>query len=400
MPLTEAEITVVESIRGRAHELRPMLAELVAVNSWTANHEGVNEVGQLVERQLLEAGLRSAAFVTGVSGQHLIGRTDDREGNRLMLLGHLDTVFPPIEGAVSELVDDPAGNGRVLGPGATDMKGGLVVMLAAIRALADAGELDGRSLTAFFCADEEAGSPTGRDLIADEAGDHHLCLVFEPGTDFGEGRTAFVTSRRGFARLSLKILGEESHAGVAKEAGLSAALEAAHKIIDLEALNDPERGATVNVGVVESGTGANVVPGEARLEIDLRFDDEEVGEELLAAARAICERRYTANAEHGLEPRIEITEGTRAVPMPRTDAIGRMAARIIEAGDDLGLDLVEQHRGGASDGNVAADAGCPVVDGLGSVGGRYHSAEEWVHEPSLVDRACLLAVTMMRFYRL
>lgn len=400
MAPSSEEIAVSDSIRGRGPELRHLLAELVAIDSWTSHHEGVNEIGRLVERRLLAAGLRCAAFVTGVSGQHLIARTPERDGNRLMLLGHLDTVFPPVEGETPALVDDPTGGDRLLGPGAADMKGGLVVMLAAIEALAGAGRLAGRALTVFFCADEEAGSPTGRDLIADEAAEHHLCLVFEPGTDLGAGVTAFVTSRRGFARLTVDITGRESHAGVAKEDGLSAALEAAHKIIALEALNDVERGATVNVGVVASGTGANVVPGTARLEVDLRFDDEETGEELLAAARAICARPHTSHPERDLAPRIEVVEGTSAAPMPRTAAIGRMADRIVAAGADLGLDLAEQHRGGASDGNVAARAGCPTVDGLGAVGGRYHSAEEWVHAPSLVDRARLLAVTMMRFYEL
>lgn len=401
MPLTPVEQAAVDAIRGRAEELHDMLRDLVAVNSWTANHEGVNEMGRRLERELMGCGLRTAAFVTGRSGQHLIARTDTTDGNKLLLLGHLDTVYPPVEGEEATLDSDPDHADRLMGQGAADMKGGLVVMLAAIRALAEQGALDGRALTAFFCADEEAGSPTGRDLIAAEAAEHHLCLVFEAGTDFGDGRTAFVTSRRGFARRTLKIRGRESHAGVAKEAGLSAALEAAHKIIALEALNDPERGATVNVGVVTAGTGANVVPGEATLEIDLRFDDEEVGEELIDAVQEICETPQTRKGGAvELMPGLEVIEGAQAVPMIRTDAVERMADRIIGYGEELGLTLEESHRGGASDGNVTASAGCPTVDGLGAVGGRYHSSEEWMHAPSLVDRACLLAVTMSRFWQL
>ncbi len=399
MPLTEAESRVAQRLRSMAGDLEALLGRLVGISSHTADHEGVNRVGLEVERELMAVGLRVGAFVTGRSGQHMVARSASREGNRLMLLGHLDTVYPAGEEAPT-VRPDPDNESRLLGPGVTDMKGGLVVMLGAIRALHEEGLLEGRCLSVVLSADEETGSPTARDIIGHEAEDHHLCLVFETGSDLGGGRSSIVTRRRGMMRSTLRIVGREAHSGVDKPGGVSAALEAAHRVIALEALNDAERGISVNVGVLRSGTAPNTVPGEATLEIDARFDDPDHGDDLQAAIEEACRRPAIAQGRNGARARLEWIEGVRHEPMTRSDAVARMARRIIDWGRDLGLELDEEARGGSSDGNIAAARGCPTVDGLGTVGGRIHSGEEWVEARSLVDRALLCALTMMRFHEL
>ena len=409
MPLSEIEASVCRRIEGRAPDMEALLGRLVDINSFTANHDGVNAVGQVCERELESIGLRTAAFVTGRSGHHLVARGRGDEGHRLLLLGHLDTVFPPspkdekdvadATDATSALTEDSEHGDRLRGPGVTDMKGGLVVMFTALRALHEEGVLDDKRLTVLLTADEETGSPTAHDIVAAEAADHHLCLVFESGSPRDGGGSAFVTERKGAGRARIDLEGVESHAGVAKDAGLSAALEAAHRTIALENLNDATAGRTVNVGVVAAGTTANTVPGKASLEIDFRFvvpgDGELVANEITRVAETASVRRAD-----GATCRTQVEFGPRCDPLVRTDAIERMAHRIVDYGVDLGIRLEEESRGGASDGNIAAAAGCPTVDGLGSVGGRYHSSDEWVSRQSLIDRARLLAVTALRFYAL
>ena len=375
-----------------------MLLELVGTDSRTDNHDGVNALGRTIERHLMVSGLRVSAFVTGVSGQHLLARTRTREGNRLLLLGHLDTVQGPDEGRRTGI--DPENDERLLGPGITDMKGGLVVMLAAVRVLAELDLLADRALTIVCTADEEQGSRSGHDVVAMEAAEQHLTLVFETGSPIAAGRSTFVTERKGFGRATLHVEGREAHAGVKKEEGVSAALEMAHKVIALEALNDPAKGISVNVGVARAGTAGNVVPGRAQLEIDWRFRSAEDGEDLEERIHAICTRVDTGSTTGAGKPKLRYEPGPRALPMPRSEAVARMAERIRRAGADLGLELEEEFRGGGSDGNVAAAAGCPVVDGLGTVGAEIHSDREWMERRSLVDRAALLAVTMLRFWKL
>lgn len=397
--LSPEESALVAHIRAREGELEAFWRELVDQNSSTDNAEGVNVVGRRMEERLLRCGLRTSVFVTGKTGQHLLARTRSTEGNRLLLLGHLDTVYPP-ETPPAAFKVDGADATIARGPGVTDMKGGLVVMIAALEALVAEGRLDGRALTVLLTADEEAGSATSHDIVAHEATDHQLCLVFETGTRLADGRSTIVTERRGYARYTFEITGVEAHSGNAKRDGVSAALEAAHKIIALESLNDVDAGVAVNVGVVHSGTTANTVPGKARLEVDCRFKTVEQGEDIEEKVDEMCDDVVTSNLAGTKRPSIHVIRGGTAPPLAPTDASLRMAQRIIEYGRALGQELVTESRGGASDGNITAAAGCPTVDGLGTVGGAIHSPDEWVVRRSLVDRAALLAVTVSRFYEL
>lgn len=399
MAPSAAETAVIERLRSEQDAMEALLIELVNQNSATDHFDGVNLVGRQVERFLLGLGMRTSAFVTGRSGQHLIARSATRDGNRLMLLGHLDTVYPNVA-PIGRYAVDPENAARALGPGVTDMKGGIVVMLFAVRALVESGALQGRALTVLLTADEESGSVTSHDLVADEAPEHHLTLVFETGSPRPEGRSTIVIERRGYARYTVEVAGVEAHAGNAKARGVSAALEAAHLTIALEALNDLERGRAVNVGVLHAGSAANTVPGRARLEIDVRFKTAEDGRRLDAEIEALCRTVKTQSLDGSGRPSIELKKGPWCPPLEPTDASRRMAQRIVGYAAEIGQTLELEYRGGASDGNITAHAGCPTVDGLGTIGAEIHSPGEWVERRSLSERAALLALTMMRFYAL
>lgn len=399
MGLTPCELEITGGLGERAGEMEAELRNLVGVNSYTANREGVDRVGGLLAAALEELGFRVGEVVSGRLGRSLVARREAPESHRLLLLGHLDTVHPP-EGGFQELEEDPGDAARRRGPGAADMKGGLVVMLEALRALHRAGALEGRHLTVVLNADEEVGSPTSADLVRGEAAEAHLCLGFEAGRPGPEGSSTFVTSRMGFGRLKLLATGRAAHAGVDRGQGASAVGELARKVITLEDLSDPAAGVSVLVGRFQGGTAANTVPEEATLEVDYRYPDTDTGAELEDDLMRAASRNHLRDAGGRSLVSTRILEHVRRPPMPRTEAVGRMAARIVEAGRDLGLDLQEEHRGGSSDAALAAEMGCPAVCGLGAVGDAFHTTSEWVQLASLPQRAALAALVAERFYHL
>jgi glutamate carboxypeptidase len=281
------------------------------------------------------------------------------------------------------------------------MKGGLVVMIEALRTLHAAGSLDGRHLTVVINADEEVGSPESGDLIRSEAAESQLCLCFEAGRPTGDGGGGtFVTRRRGFGRLTLVAKGRAAHAGVAPERGASALLELCHKAIDLSALSDPGAGIHVTVGILRGGTAANTVPAAASLELDYRFPDEDAQVELEDRIFAIAARNIVRDADGRAAVATTLRDHIKRPALVRTDAIARMAQRIVASGRDLGLVLEEEGRGGSSDAALAAEVGCPAVCGLGVVGDAFHTEQEWIRPSSLVERARLAALTIARFYAL
>ncbi len=390
MGLNSTEQALVQEVKMKQPTYEEQLRSLVLQGSLTTDVDGVNQVGLQMEHLFQVAGLHTSVMVTGGGGHHVLARTRSDAGNRLLLMGHLDTVHA--EG--SDLVPDPTHSDRLLGLGAADMKGGLVVLAGAVQALSEAGLLEGRSLTVLLTADEEAGSPTARDLIEAEAREHHLCLVVECGTSGGDDSSAFVTERSGMRRLTVNITGVASHSGAAHGAGVSAAHEMGHLICALEKLNDPRSLLSVNVGLAAAGTAVNTVPAHAQVQVDCRFPTQEAGEVLQEKVDSILASPTLSSI------RMDVVEGLTHEPLVRTDAVGRMAGRIIEWGADLGLTLAEERRGGCSDGNIAASVGCCVVDGLGVVGGDMHSPNEWMAGQSLSDRTALMAVVAKRFYEL
>jgi glutamate carboxypeptidase len=230
-----------------------LLRELVELESPTGHSEGLHAVSQRVCAELEPAGAQPT-FV----GDHLRVELPG-EGRPLLLLGHVDTVW---EIGTLEQMPFRIEDGRAYGPGAYDMKAGLVVLVEAVRAAGDRR----RALRVFLTADEEVGSLTGRPLIEEAAGDVAAALVLEPPTARGNLKT----SRKGLARYRLVVGGRAAHAGTHPDEGASAVEELAHQILVLKSLGDPRHGTTVNVGVVRGGVRENVVADHAEAWIDVR----------------------------------------------------------------------------------------------------------------------------------
>jgi glutamate carboxypeptidase len=261
------------------------------------------------------------------------------------------------------------------GPGVYDMKSCLVVLAEAIRVAGD----ERRALRIFLTADEEMGSPTARPLLEAAADGVAAGLVVEPPGSSGNLKT----SRKGLGRFTLTIHGRPAHAGTHRHEGVSAIDELAHQIQALNALNDPEQGTTINVGVVSGGTSENVVAAEAQARVDVRVTT-------MANRDAVEHALARLQAVHP-EVRLELGGGWTRPPLERSDGAVQLFEQASAYGRELGLELAEESSGGGSDGNLVGAVGVPVLDGLGAEGGGAHAPDEHVFLPSLPVRAQLLS---------
>jgi glutamate carboxypeptidase len=365
------------------------LGQLVGIDSGSYTPEGVNLVVDVCQRRFESHGWtverRSHEPEGGEPklGDLLVGRLSGSGGPRILLVGHTDTVFDPGTCAARPFRVD---RGRAMGPGVSDMKGGLLVGFTALEVLQEAG-YDGFASVTFICnPDEEIGSPWSRAYIAEAAKDADVALVLEAARENGD----IVSARKGVTDYRVEIIGRASHAGVEPERGRSAILEAAHKTIALQALNDRWPGVTVNVGVVRGGTRTNVVPERCTLEVDVRSPQEET----LAAAEAEIERILR---EHTVpDVTVNLAAGKWHRPMERHEGGKRLADLAIRVASELGFELRDASTGGASDANTTSAAGVPTLDGLGPIGGGEHAPEEWIDLTSVVPRVSLLAGLISR----
>ncbi|GIP40071.1 peptidase M20 [Paenibacillus sp. J31TS4] len=299
--------------------------------------------------------------------------------NRILLVGHYDTVWPEGEAAKRpfEIRD-----GLAYGPGVYDMKAGVLQAMIALKVLQEEGRLPAdKTIALFLNSDEEAGSPSSREVIQREAAKAKAAFVLEPPM---EPHGFLKTSRKGSGRFKLIVEGVSAHAGVNPEKGVSAIEEMANQILRLHALTDLARGTTVNVGIVRGGIGTNVVADRAEAEIDVRVATAE-------------EQKRVEQAIRGLAPvlpgaRLTVTGGMMRPPMVRTDATAALYGLARELGrTELSLAVGETATGGVSDGNLIAACGTPTLDGLGARGDYAHSPREYVRIDEIPLRTALLA---------
>ena len=298
------------------------------------------------------------------------------DGPGILVLSHLDTVHPI--GTIDETLAVRREGDRVYGPGIYDMKGGAYLAAYAFRHLVRTGRETPLPITFLFIPEEEVGSPTSRAAIEAAARSNRYVLVTEPARDGGR----IVTARKGVAIFEMTVTGRSSHAGVRHQDGRSAIREMARQILRLEDLTDYERGVTVNVGVVEGGTGSNVVPAQCRARIDMRVPSPEAGDEMCA--------RVLGLEPFGPDVQVEVTGGMNRPPYEKGAAIEALFEHAKELAAEIGFELGDVKTGGGSDGNFTAALGVPTLDGLGVDGYGAHSHEEHMYFSSLVPRARLM----------
>jgi len=368
-------------LAGQRPAMKALLARLVAQNSFTRNTAGVNAVADLVAAELSRIGL-SLERIPGVRfGDHLFFKSR-APGPPAFLVGHTDTVFAPgtFEGWREE--------GELgCGPGAFDMKGGLVVALFALEALRRAGLLDRVPVRGLFVSDEEVGSPESQPLTRERAGGAACAL----GLESGRPGDLVVTRRKGLAALEVAARGAAAHAGNEHEKGRNAIWAVARFVDRVQGLTDYARGVTVNVGRIEGGTTRNTVPATARCEVDLRFLTVKDGDRLQeGVARAATEAAVAGT-------RVDVARVSFRPPLERTDASAALAAEVGACQAECGLGSGEAPlAGGGSDASTTGAAGVPSVDGLGPRGAGFHTPEEQVDLGSLVPKAAALVRFLAR----
>ncbi|NTU80876.1 MAG: M20 family metallopeptidase, partial [Chloroflexales bacterium] len=293
-----------------------------------------------------------------------------------LVLCHYDTVWPA--GTLAARPPRVEGD-TAYGPGLYDMKVSIAMVELALRAVGELGLTLPRPVTLLFTSDEEIGSPTSRALIEQTARDCAHVLVLEPPV---EPTGALKTARKGGGAFFIDLTGRAAHAGVEPEKGRSAVTELAHQVLAVNALADQARGTTVNVGVVRGGSGRNVVPAEAHMEVDARVWTLDEAARLEAAFRAL------APATPGVQ--LAVRGALSRPPMEPTPASNALFERTRQIGAGLGLDLSEGKTGGGSDGNFTSAAGVPTLDGLGAPGQGAHAEHEQIDVPGALERLALL----------
>jgi glutamate carboxypeptidase len=361
------------------------LERLVNIDCGSYTPEGVDRVGEFVATFLAAAGaeVERRPDPAGRLGATVIGTwAGDRTtpgAPRLLLIGHMDTVFDPGTAAERPFAIDA--DGIAHGPGVTDMKSGLLAGLYALRALTARGPLPFERVTFVANPDEEIGSPSSTPHIQALAAESDVCLVIECARANGD----IVSSRKGILDAKITITGRAAHAGVEPEKGRSAILAAADLITRLHALNGRWDGVTVNVGVVAGGTRPNVVGERCTIEVDVRAvrraDLETAEAEIAEMLASLVVPDTTA----------ELTEMARWWPMEKLERSGRLVDHAKTVAARLGFEINDAATGGASDANSTAGLGVPSIDGLGPIGGLDHSRAEYLEVRSIVPRTALLA---------
>jgi glutamate carboxypeptidase len=353
-----------------------LLRELVERNSHTANPPGVAAVAAAVEPRLRRLALSPETIPSPRFGPHL-AFAGPAPGAPAFLVGHLDTVFPP--GTFEGFRVDGE---RATGPGAFDMKGGIVVLLFALEALHRAAILARVPVAGLLVSDEEVGSPESQAILRERARGAACALVLESG----RAGDLVVTARKGGASARAVARGVAAHAGNEPERGRSAIWSLARFVDRVQSLTDLARGVTVNVGTFHGGTAKNTVPDEARCEIDLRFLSAGDGVRLEAALAA-------AARDAALEgTTIQVERASWRDPLVRTEAAGALAREYGAHARASGLGDGEAPLvGGGSDACTTAAMGIPSIDGLGPRGRGFHTSAEEVDLGSLVPKAAALA---------
>ncbi|MGH9309947.1 MAG: M20 family metallopeptidase [Vicinamibacterales bacterium] len=355
------------------------LEALVRAESPSTDKAAVDRCGATLARQLTALGAAVERLPQDERGDHVRAGFKG-EGRPILLLGHIDTVW-----AVGQIGRMPfrEEDGRLHGPGIFDMKAGIAAAMLAVRTLDTIGG-SRPSITMLFTTDEEIGSGTSRAIIEAEARRSRAVLVLEPSLPGGGVKT----SRKGCGDFELVVRGVSAHAGIAPGSGANAVLELARQIVALEALQDPERGVSVNVTVVAGGERTNVIPDIARASIDVRVPT-------MADARRIEQRiRSLSTSVPGTS--LEVRGGVGRPPLERTAGIVKLYELARSCARQLGRELSEGGTGGGSDGNFAAALGVPTLDGLGPDGDGAHALHEHVVLADLPWRAAFLACLLSR----
>jgi len=344
------------------------LKTIVEINSYTNNKYGVDEVGNFFDTWFEELGFSTEIFERELIGSHRYYTSKQKNNSKkLLLLGHLDTVFPPNK--FERYHED---NEWVYGAGVCDMKGGNIVALAALRELKN-DNIDIYNIDVLLVSDEETGSDDSKLLTLKLAKDYDYCFVYEAAGENLE----IVTGRKGVGTFFIDIQGKAAHAGNCYTDGNDANLEASFKLQELTKLTDLARGTTVNVGEIEGGIGANTISPHANLVFELRYKSLQERDRVLDSIDKIVEFSYVNGTISKLRGGIQRdVMQTSEKSLELVKSIEKISATSIST----------QERGGVSDANIVSSSGVVTLDGFGPFGDGDHTVNERASKESFISR--------------
>ncbi|MCE2728999.1 hydrolase [Sphingorhabdus sp.] len=380
-------------------EQPPMLGQVqnwAAINSGSGNLDGLATTANLladafsalpgevtlVEPEPVDRVLSDGTVTTVAHGRHLLMTVRPECPTQLLFTGHMDTVFPADHHFQTlRWLDD----GTLNGPGVADMKGGIAVMLAALNAAESSGKLAQTGYQILINSDEEVGSPSSAQLIARLAQNKLAALTYEPALPDG----TLAGERGGSGNFSIIISGKSAHAGRNPDDGRNALLAAADLALRLKQLS--REGLSVNPAKIDGGGPNNVVPDHAILRVNFRPRTPEIVQQT-----DVDLRRVIADIEREHDVRAHLHGSFGRPPKPIDDEAAKLLGLVKQCGADLGIPVAWRSSGGVCDGNNIAACGVPVVDTMGVRGGSIHSSDEFLIVESLVERAQLSTLTIMR----
>jgi glutamate carboxypeptidase len=339
----------------------------------------VDQLGNHMEAQFKALNASSVTRLPQTEvGDFLLAKWhENASGTPILFLIHIDTVWPT--GTLAERPVRIEADGRLYGPGAVDMKGGITVVLWALRGLLENNVFPNRPIWVLMTSDEEVGSTYSEPIIMDVAKACGLVLVMEPATKEG----ALKTWRKGIATYTMSIEGRPSHAGNAPEQGINSIIEFAQQALEVNKLNDLKNGTSVSVTMVKGGSAGNVIPAHTEAYIDTRMMTVKVLDQLDEALSNLP--TFVPGSV------VTVKRNHYRPPMERNAAAYEQVQRIGEA---IGVTVREDGSGGGSDGNFTAAIGIPTLDGLGPQGDGLHALHEHVVIRNLPERAALVAAIL------
>jgi glutamate carboxypeptidase len=376
LPIMTLSPDPVAALRPKLPQLLESLERLVGVESPSSDTAATKACAQAADEIATDLWGKRAEQIEREGRVHL--RWTFGTGSKVLLLGHLDTVWPV--GTTARWPFEVKGS-LATGPGCFDMKGGVVQLFYALTVLDD---IDG--VTVLLTTDEELGSPSARGLIEETARSVDAALVLEPSA-----HGALKTERKGVGSYRLDVRGRAAHAGLDPDKGINAAVELAHQILAVSELARPEAGTNVSPNVARAGTSANTIPAAASAKIDVRAASLEEQERVDAALRGLTP------VTPGTTVSVERVASSPPLPRSASTELFALAQRIAT---ELGLEPLEEVSvGGGSDGNIVAGMGVRVLDGLGAVGDGAHAEGEHIEINALPERTALVAALVSELLR-
>ena len=355
------------------------LKKIIEINSYTKNPTGVNSVGEVFDKWLIALDFEVLLHKRESIGHHRLYKSIHIQNEKkLLLLGHIDTVFAPQK--FEEFTEDEE---WVYGPGVCDMKGGNIVIVEALREL-QKEKIPIQNIDILFVSDEETGSDDSKLLTAKLANEYDYCFVYEAA---GENLEV-VTGRKGVGTFFIDIEGKAAHAGNSYSDGFDANLEASYKLQELVKLTDLDKGTTVNVGKMEGGIGANTISPHSHLTFELRYKTKEEKERVLKAIEKIVSNSFVSGTCSTL------SGGIQRDVMQTSDASLELIENIYKLTEQK---LPSEERGGVSDANIVSAEGVVTLDGFGPFGDGDHTVKERALKSSFESRIELSRVLFKHF---